>query len=353
MTVNWGVIGAGGIADRRTIPEGIIPAENSKLVAIMDVKSDIVETVAHKYNVSKFYTKEEDLVKDDDLEAVYIASPTYLHRRHVEIAAKAGKHILCEKPLALNVEDCKKIVRDCKRARIKLMVGFMMRFHSCHQKAREIVADGMIGQPVMGRAQLTCWYPLIEDAWRQDPKLAGGGTLMDMGIHCIDLLRMFFGEVSHVTAFTDTITHAYTVEDTATTILKFRSGAHGIVDNYFNIPDGAAQNFLELYGTKGCILAKGTIGQSSTGKLTVYISETAKGYEAAQTRVQTGVRIEEIEPPVRNMYRAEIEHFADCILKDLEPMNSGEEATRDQRVVSSAYRSAKTGKAVYLRRLSN
>lgn len=352
MSVNWGVIGAGGIADRRTIPEGIVPADNSKLVAVMDVKSDIVERVARKYNVGKFYTKEEDLVKDGNVEAVYIASPNYLHRKHVEMAAKAGKHVLCEKPLALNVEDCRKIVRICRRIRIKLMVGFMMRFHSCHQKARELIAEGMIGQPVMSRAQLTCWYPPIEDAWRQDPKLGGGGTLIDMGIHCIDLLRMFFGEVSHVTAFTNTITHAYPVEDTATTILRFRSGAHGIVDNYFNIPDAAAQNFLELYGTKGCILAKGTIGQSSSGKLTLYTSEAAKGYEAAQTRAQTGMRIEDIEPPVQNIYRAEIEHFADCILKDLEPINSGEEATKNQQVVCAAYESAKTGRVVHLRRSS-
>jgi len=349
LSVNWGVMGAGGIADRRTIPEGIAPADNSKLVAVMDVKSDLVERVARKYEVGKFYTREEDLVKDGDVDVVYIASPTYLHRKHVEMAAKAGKHVLCEKPLALNLEDCRKTVRFCKRAGIKLMVGFMMRFHSCHQKAREIIADEIIGHPVMGRAQLTCWYPPIENAWRQDHKLGGGGALIDMGIHCIDLLRMFFGEVSHVTAFADTITHTYPVEDTATTILRFRSGAHGIVDNYFNIPDAAAQNFLELYGTRGCILAKGTIGQSSTGKLTIYTSEAAKGYEATQTRAQTGIRIEEVEPPVRNIYRAEIEHLSDCILKDLEPINSGDESIKDQQVVSAAYKSAETGRVVHIR----
>jgi len=346
-SIKWGVIGAGGIADRRTIPEGILPAENSKLIAVMDAIPEVTKRIAQKYRAKRAYFKEEDLVRDPEVDAVYIATPVYLHAKQAILAAEAGKHILCEKPLALSISGCEDIMAACRRNNVKLMVGFMMRFHTCHEKAREMIEKGMIGQLVMGRAQLTCWYPKIPGAWRQDPKLGGGGALMDMGIHCVDLLRMFIGEVDEVSAFANTIVHEYPVEDTSTMIMRFRNGAHGIVDNYFNIPDAAAQNVLEIYGTNGCILAKGTIGQSSTGKITAYVTESAREYEAAQTR-ETTVQKEEFSPPPRNIYRAEIEHFARCIEEDTEPFISGTEAARDLRVVLAAYESARTKRVVRL-----
>lgn len=344
--VKFGVIGCGGIADRRTIPEGIIPAEKAKLVAVMDVSEERAKEVARKYGVKKYYLNEEDLLKDREIDAVYIATPNYLHAKQAIAAANAGKHILCEKPLALTVKDCEDVIAACRKNNVKLQVGFMMRFHACHQKALQMIKQGLIGQPVMGRAQLTCWYPEIPGAWRQNPELGGGGALMDMGIHCIDLLRMFFGEVVEVSAFTDTITFRYPVEDTSIVTLKFDNNAYGIVDNFFNIPDAAAQNRLEIYGTKGCILADGTIGQESTGKLKVYIEKEERGYDASQRRKTIGLR--EITPEPVNMYKAEIEHFIRCIQEDLEPMNSGFEALKNLKVVLAAYESSRTKRRVTL-----
>mgnify|MGYP000070600834 CR=1 FL=1 len=344
--IRWGVIGCGGIAYRRTIPEGITRANDSKLVAVMDVNEKIVKEVAKKYGAKKYYLKEEDLLKDEEIDAVYIATPNYLHTKQAIAAAEAGKHVLCEKPLALTVKECEDIIQACQRNNVKLQVGFMMRFHACHQEALRIIKQGLIGQPVMGRAQLTCWYPEIPGAWRQNPKLGGGGALVDMGVHCIDLLRMFFGEVDEVSAFTDTITFSYPVEDTSIVNLKFKSKVYGVVDNFFNIPDAAAQNRLEIYGTKGCILADGTIGQESTGKLKVYIQEKERGYEAAQKREAVGMKIEEITPTPINMYQAEVEHFIKCIREDLEPINSGYEAIKNLKVILAAYESSKTGKKV-------
>jgi len=346
VKVRWGVIGAGGIADRRTIPEGILPAENSELVAVMTPHLDRVNNVARKYGVDKCYTSERDIVKDADVDAVYVASPVNAHARQAVLAAEAGKHILCEKPLALTIDECKKVVSSCRRNRVKLMVGFMMRFHACHKKAKEIIDQGTIGKPVLGRAQLTCWYPKISGSWRQDPRLGGGGALMDMGIHCIDLMRMLIGEVAEVAAFTGRVIQNYHVEDSSTVIMRHRNKAHSIVDNNFNIPDAAAQNSLEIYGSAGCILGKGTIGQSSSGKIVVKSSEREMGYEASQIRESLGMRVEEIEPSPVNIYRAEIEHFAHCILHDEEPINSGKEALRNQQIVLAAYRSAKVGRTV-------
>jgi len=312
----------------------------------MDLSESISRKIAAKYGVKRYYTKEEDLLNDPEVNAVYIATPNYLHVQQSIAAAEHGKHILCEKPLALTVEDCEEIVASSRRNGVKLQVGFMMRFHACHQEALRIIKQGLIGRPVMGRAQLTCWYPEIPGAWRQDPKMGGGGSLMDMGIHCIDLLRMLLGEVEEVSAFTDTVVFSYPVEDTSIVTLRFDNEAYGVVDNFFNIPDAAAQNRLEVYGTKGCILADGTIGQESAGKMKVYLQEEERGYEAAQRREAAGIQIREISPTPVNMYRAEVEHFIKCIQEDLEPINSGYEALKNQKIVLAAYESSSKRKRI-------
>jgi len=345
--IRWGVIGCGGIADRRTIPEGIIPARDSELIAVTSRSDATSRRIAEKYHVKR-YASQDDLLRDPMVDAVYIATPNYLHAEECIAAAEQGKHVFCEKPLALTVEGCKEVVRRCERNHVKLQVGFMMRFHACHKEAAKMIEQGRIGRPVMGRAELTCWYPEIKGAWRQDPKQAGGGCLMDMGIHCIDLLRTFLGEVEEVFAFTDRVTFGYPVEDTSVVNLFFDSRACGIVDNFFDIPDDASQNRLEIYGTRGCILADGTIGQNSTGKLRMYTQGEEKGYEASQSRESIGVGIGEITPAPTNIFKEEIEHFVDCIREDKEPINSGYEAIKDQMIVMAAYESSRTGKRVKL-----
>lgn len=341
--VRFGVIGAGGIADRRTIPEGIIPASNSKLVAVMDVDADRAKAVGAKYGVP-WCASEAELLDNPEVQAVYIATPANVHASQAIMAAERGKHVLCEKPLALTIEDCRRVVDACRSAGVKLGVGLMMRFHACHQEIKRIIESGEIGQIVMGRAQLTCWYPSIPGAWRQVPELGGGGALMDLGIHTIDLLRMFMGEVHSVMSFTDSTVQDYPVDDGSVVILKFKSGAKGIVESFFNIPDAAAQNMLEIYGTKGCILAKGTIGQGSAGTITVYSSSEEKGYEAQQTRDAGDISAREVTPEPVNIYRAEIEGFAESILSDTPPPIPAEEGIRSLEVVLAAYRSAREGR---------
>ncbi|MBA7678368.1 1,5-anhydro-D-fructose reductase [subsurface metagenome] len=194
MPVKWGVIGACGIADRRTIPEGIIPAENAKLVALMDIDEVRLKKVAEKYGGLKYYTKEDDLINDPEVEAIYIATPTYLHHPQALKAARAAKHILCEKPMAMNLNQAEEMMRVCEENRVKFTLDYMMRYHSHHRKIKELIDEGALGTLVMGRAQLTCWYPPTEGAWRQRFEFGGGGSLIDMGTHCIDLLEMFMGK---------------------------------------------------------------------------------------------------------------------------------------------------------------
>jgi len=339
MPVKWGVIGACGIANRRTIPEGIIPAKNAQLVALMDVDEERLKKVAEKYGGVRYYTKEDDLINDSEVEAVYIATPTYLHHSQTLKAARNGKHILCEKPMAMNLHQAEEMIRVCEENKVKLTLGYMMRYHSHHRRIKELIDEGALGTLIMGRAQLTCWYPPMEGAWRQRPELGGGGSLIDMGTHCIDLLEMFMGKVVEVFSYTGHLVQDYPVEDTAVVLLKFESGAVGVVDNHFNIPDASSENRLEIYGSKGSILARGTIGQDSSGYMVGRIEKEVAGYQAAQCRKE--VREEEIRVEPVNIYRAEIEDFSRCILEDKEPSFPPELGLRNLKITLCAYQSAK------------
>ena len=224
----------------------------------------------------------------------------------------------------------------------------MMRFHAHHKKAKEMVKAGLLGKIVLGRAQLSCWYPEIKGAWRQDAKLSGGGSFIDMGNHCIDLLEFIFdSKVEEVACFTDRLVQDYPVEDSATCILRFKNGAHGVVDSYFNIPDASSKNRLEIYGSKGSLLAEGTIGQSAYGEMMAHLEKGEKGYDAEQQR--TTPTSEKIEVQPINMYRGEIEHFSECIEKNLTPAISGEDGLWSQKVILACYESSKTGKVVCLK----
>ena len=159
--VNFGVIGAGGIARRRTIP-GMLKAKNCRLVAVMDTVDP--ESVAEEFKVPRAYRREADLLADPEVEAVYIASPASYHARQIEMAAEAGKHILCEKPLTLNLQQAKQAVAICRKRRVFLQEGYMMKFHGAHVKIRELIEEGRLGKIVYVRAQLSCWYPKIDGA---------------------------------------------------------------------------------------------------------------------------------------------------------------------------------------------
>ncbi len=344
MKVKWGVIGACGIADRRTIPEGIIPATNAELVALMDIDKERLKEVVKKYSNVRCYTKEEDLSKDEEIEVVYIATPTYLHHKQVLLAAEAKKHILLEKPIAMNLSQAEEIISICKENKVKLTLGYMMRYHSYHQKIKEMLDEGKLGKLVMGRAQLTCWYPPIKGAWRQELSLGGGGSLIDMGSHCIDLLEMFMGRVVEVSCYTGNLVQDYPVEDTVVILLKFEEGALGVIDNHFNIPDASSENRLEIYGSKGSILVKGTIGQNSSGYMVERLEKEEKGYKAEQKREE--IKEEEITLKPVNMYRSEIEDFSRCIVENSQPSFRGEDGLRNLKIVLAAYESAKKRRAI-------
>lgn len=340
--IKWGVIGCGGIARRRTIPEGIVAASNAQLAAVYDVVQPVSESVAREFRAVSFPTLKSMLASD--IEAVYVASPVDLHSKHAVEAARAGKHVLCEKPLGMTVREVKNMMAFCRKKRVKLGSAFMMRFQTQHQAALAMIKAGKLGKLVYGRAQLSCWYPPIKGAWRQDPARGGGGALIDMGGHCIDLLEMFFGPVVELSCFTRRLVHGYKSEDSSVAALVFKNGALGTVDSFFCVPDNGSKNVLEIYGSKGSILCRGTIGQGPAGEMTAFIESGDGKYNAKQARAAAeGLRI---APPPANTYRAEIEEFSRAIIDRRTPSNSAELGLQSQKVLEACYLSARIGKSL-------
>ena len=341
--VKWGVIGAGGIADRRTIP-GLLLAENAELIAVMDTNMEFAESLAKKYGAPMAYDCADELLKNSEIDAVYIASPVAAHYEQARKAALAGKHILLEKPLALTATEGEELVNLCKKQNVLFASGLMMRFHAYHVKAKELVAEGVLGTIVSARAQLTCWYPDMPGNWRQSMANAGGGALMDMGVHCIDLLQYIIGDkVVSVSALVGTKTFSYEVEDSATVLMQFQNGAYATVDTNFNIPDNAAECRLEIYGTKGSILASGTISQVEGGNFRLLLSQDS-AYSAIQDRSNTGEA--EINVTFGNMYTKEIASFGESILRGAPVAVPASDALQVQKIIESAYRASKKGQMI-------
>ncbi len=338
MKIKWGVIGCGGIADRKTIP-GMMLADNAELVAVMDANGEVAEKVREKYNAKYAFDKAEDLLALDEIQAVYIASPVFCHKEQAMAAAKAKKDILIEKPVGLTAEEAEEIAAFCKSEGVKLGVGFMMRFHAYHQKMRELIQSGKIGEIVSARAQFTCWYPEMENCWRQDPKLSGGGAMMDMGVHCIDLIRHITGlEVDEVAGICGNQIFKYPVEDAGGVVMRLENGAIAYVDAAFNIPDAAAVCKLEFYGTKGSIFAQGTLSQVEGGTVEVLCADDTVGYDADQNR--SDIVPMQLEVEFGNMYTKEVEGFGRAVAGEGEVPVSVDDAIKSQKIVEAAYESS-------------
>ncbi len=327
--VKWGVIGSGGIARRRTIPEGLTTAANAELVAVYDINPKVNQEVARQFGAAA--VESVDALLSSGVDAVYIATPVHLHCQLALACFRAGKHVLSEKPLGMNVAEAQTMLDGAAKAGLRFGTAFMMRFHAQHQAALKLIEEGKLGKLVYARGQLSCWYPRMDGAWRQHLELGGGGSLIDMGNHCINLLEMFLGPVERVSCFTNRSVQDYESEDSAVAMLRFASGALATVDAFFCIPDASSLNRLELYGSQGSIVAENTIGQAAQGVM--------------RALLEGGGTID-ISPAPVNTYRAEIEEFSQAVLDARPSALSGEAGLHSQKVMAACYESARSGQAV-------
>jgi len=320
MTLRWGIIGAGGIAHRRTM-SAINVAENNKLQALMVRDLERARKLAEEHGVPSYYDSVDGVLTDPEVDAVHVATPVYLHCDHVIRAAEHGKHVLCEKPMAMNVDECKRMMEACHQNGVKLEICFLLRFHPQYREIKQLIENGDLGQIIQARCSLLKWYTIEEGLWRRDPARAGGGVLMDMGPHAIDLLSYLLGDVSMVTAFIDSRIGGWKVEETATVLMQTKTGVHVIASTSFVIPhDGS---MLEIYGSKGTVLITG-------GKVRIYIGDDVR----------------ELSGTSENLYTPQVEHFVRYINGKEDPVAPGMAGLKNIQIISAAYESARTGRIV-------
>jgi 1,5-anhydro-D-fructose reductase (1,5-anhydro-D-mannitol-forming) len=243
--LNWVIIGVGDITTKRVLP-AIETEPRSRLAGI--VTRDPAKAV--RYGVQA-YTDLGAALTAGGADAVYVASPVFLHASQTIESLRAGKHVLCEKPMAMNYAEGRSMVEAAEAAGKTLGVAYYRRSYPKVQRARELLAQGAIGQPLL--AYVTChnWLP-GEDAartWLLDPARAGGGPLYDVGSHRIDVLNFLLGEPARVTAQFSNAVHTLEVEDCATVLIEYRSKARGIVDVRWN--SRVARDELRIVGTNG------------------------------------------------------------------------------------------------------
>ncbi len=336
--IRWGVLGAGGIADRRAMP-GLLRCPSAELVALMGPNPQNTERLREKYGAKRAYSDDEALLRDPEIDAVYIASPVAFHARQAMLAADRGKHILIEKPLALTADEGQAVVNYCEEKGVRIAAGFMMRFGSYVQEMRRQVAEGKIGQVVSAYAQFTCWYPDMPGVWRQSKASGGGGALMDMGVHVIDLIQFITGSaVRQVASLCDTQTFRYDVEDSSSVLLQLENGAQAALQVNFNIPDEAAQWRLEFFGTRGHLMGDSVIGQTDGGHLDALSLPESNGYDAIQAGAAR--KGETITAQFGDLYEREFDSFCQTLLHGAPFAVPASDAVRVQRVVEAAYRSS-------------
>lgn len=339
MTVGWGIISTGRHAQAKIAP-AIRTAPHATLVAVCSSSRQRAEAFAEHHGALAAYDAVEDLLGDSRLEAVCIASPNALHAPQTLLAARAGKHVLTEKPMATTLDDAMAMVRTCREYGVKLGVGFHLRHHPAHIEARRLLTQGLIGQVALAQGQ---WgfgvrgqimpppRPELQQWWEEPEMIGGASTMMGTGVHVVDLLRFLLGqEVRQVVAVADGQTTRQPLEQLLVLSLRFEAGAIATVTCSRRLPD--SRNDFNLYGSHGRISGLATLGEGRQGQLEV-VSETENHTEAYDT------------DPLAN-YVDEIVDFQQAVVTDREPAATGLDGLRVVQVTLAMITSARQGRAV-------
>ena len=328
MPLRWGIIGSGDVAEFKGGP-ALQNAPESILVASMRRDAAAAASFAERMGVPRFYTSVDELLADPEVDAVYVATPVYLHREQTLAAARAGKHVLVEKPMGLTSSECEEMIAVCRRAGVTLGVAYYRRFYPVVTRIRELLGAGAIGQVIQARVQSAAFYTGKQGdglGWRTSNELSGGGALADIGSHRLDLLLHLLGPIAEVSALTNTLTQSYKVEDSASLLLRFVSGAHGLFGIYWNMRERVDQ--LEISGTHGRIV----VSELEGGVLDLY---------------RHGMPVEhQVLPPPRPTHLGLVADFVQSVAFRRAPAVSGEDGLATNRVLDAAYRAARERCAV-------
>ena len=326
MTLGWGIIGLGRAADTLVAP-AIAADPNSRLVAAVSRDTDRAKAFAERHNAALATTDFAAMLADPGVDVVAITSPNALHPEQAIAAAKAGKHVFSDKPLAPDAASAQRVIDACSAASVQLGVNFQTRHHACFQEARQIIANGDIGEVVAVQVDASPGaVPL--GGWRADPELAGLGAVNNIAVHIHDLLRFLIAaEVSEVSAMFDT-GRSPALERMPMVLMRFANGAMAFANGNQLTPKPL--NDIVIHGTTGRIDGRGITRPGMEGDMRVMTAdgETTKHYSS------------------HDAYERTVAAFSRAILDGREPDPSGLDGLRNVQISDAIRRSAREGRVV-------
>jgi predicted dehydrogenase len=305
MKLKWGLIGCGDIARKRVAP-ALRDSELGELVAVSRAQADLAESFAAEFGARKWYADWSELLRDDEVDAVYIATPVHLHPAQAIAAAEAGKHVLCEKPMAMNVRECDQMIDASRRNDVKLGVAYYRHLYPVVERMKAIIKSGEVGEPVLAQINAFEWFnPSAGDprSWFVKKELSGGGPMFDFGCHRIEVLLNIFGPIIEVKGMIANTVFDREVEDTASALFRFQRGACAVLSVSHAAVE--AKDSLNIFGTLGSI----RVSILNEGKIRV-IGKLGERYEA--------------HPPAANLHAPLIDDFVKAVLSGREPAVTGE-----------------------------
>lgn len=335
--VRIGVIGAGSFSEFHL--DGITKGKLGELVAISDCVVENAKKRAEEYGITDYYEDYHDLLARDDIEAVTLPLPDQIHAQIAIDALKAGKHVLCEKPMALNMEDCTAMIKAADETGKKLMIGQICRYTPAFKRAKELVESGEIGELFFVESEYAHDYSRIggEGSWRVTPErhpVLGGGC------HAMDLLRWIAGDPYEAMAYSNNKNLVtWPINDFTVGILKFPNNVIGKVMT----STGCKRNYTMrtvLYGTKGTIIVDNTSPTISLFKAELYGEEKLCGTYQHEIEIKFGVEIN------NHNTQGEIDDFCKCILEDKPVAMSGREGASTVKACLALVESAAKGDKV-------
>jgi len=333
--IGYAVVGLGDITQQAVLPAFARAAENSRLVAVVAPDRARAQAVAQDFRATAYHYDEfRQCLQRDDVNAVYLTAPNSMHCDYAVEAARAGVHVLCDKPMAVMADECRRMIRTAQTNRVKLMVAYRLQFHPAHAKALELVRSGAVGVPKTITSSFTT---RIEDA--EDPRLQrrlGGGSVYDLGVSCIHAARALFGsEPAQVMAMTGRTSRRFggDVDEGTVALIRFPDERLAELHTSFGEEPTAT---LRILGEDGWILLHNAYRHDVPVTLEM---------------VRRGQR-EELAFEPTDQFAAELSYFSTCILQDRPPEPSGIEGLQDVRLVEAIYRSARDGRPVTLPRLA-
>jgi predicted dehydrogenase len=253
--IKWGIIGCGNVTEVKSGP-AFQKAENSELIAVMRRNAALAKDYASRHKVAKWYDDAELLIKDPEINAVYIATPPSSHMKYCIAAAEAGKYVYVEKPMGLNFSECGKMIEACKKNNIELFTAYYRRALPKFLKVKELIDKKFIGEVRTVNVQL--FNPPSQndieqkENWRVDPAVAGGGYLFDLGSHMIDLLQYYFGQIKSASGYALNQSKNYEAEDNTVAAFEFEGGINGTGIWCFNSQENIDET--EVVGSEGKIV---------------------------------------------------------------------------------------------------